>query len=238
MIRLGLLAVAIGAILSGCTYRGAVYSEYTHFGLGIRSSVESAAPIDVEFGYGRGVFALAPKRDGEVAPGESAALISMNHLGSIARPAKPDDTVLRVNAAFVSGSAAIAAVLPDETFLAIQPQVGGPLLPPLKVNGTPSERLKEAFKPTARFVIPEHQILQRLIDEINARNDAEAVYAKAGQIVSDEFAVLFKQKTAGGLSSRIAFLAAKNQYALDQPDSKGRWRQLISALEAAIKEVN
>jgi hypothetical protein len=236
MIRSSLLVLSIGVILSGCTYRGAVYSEYTHFGLSIRSSVESAAPIDVEFGYGRGVFTIVPKRDGKKAPGESASLISMNHLGSIARPAKPDDTVLRVNAGFVSGSAALAAVMPDGTFVVIQPHAEG-LLPPIKVSGTPEERLKEAFKPTARFVIPEHQILQGLIDKIDTRNDAEAVYAKAGQVVSDEFTALFQKKTARELSNRTAFIAAKNEYVENQPDPKGRWRQLISALEAAIKEV-
>jgi len=237
MMRSSILALAIAVFLISCTYRGAVYSEYTHFGLGIRSSVESAAPIDIEFGYGRGVFALAPKRDGKVAPGESASLISMNNLGTIAHPLKPDDTVLRVNAAFVSGSAAIAAVMPDQTSVVIQPQAGGPFLPSIEVNGTPEERLKEAFKPTARFVIPEQQILQELIDKIDARNDAEAVYAKAGQMVSDDFTALFQKKSAQGLSNRIAFIAAKNQYVENQPDTKGRWRQLISALAAAVKEV-
>jgi len=59
--------------------------------------------------------------------------------------------------------------------VAIQPQAGRPLLPRIKVNGAPEERLKEAFKPTARFVIPEHQILPRLIDEIDTRNDTESL---------------------------------------------------------------
>jgi hypothetical protein len=231
--QLWILALGIG-ILTGCTYPGALYSEYTHLGLGIRSSIESAAPVDVELGYGRGAFSTAPKRSGQSAPGEAVSVIGVSDLHTIATPASlSDQSLLRVHAGFISGSAALAAVTPDDWTLAID--LPGVRSMQVKVQGGPQERLKAAFQPTARFLIPEHEILQYLIDRTNAREDAEAVYGRAGLAVSEAFTQHFEQKLKQGISKRFAFIAAKNQYVEDQPHDSPRWRQVISALDAALR---
>jgi hypothetical protein len=230
---LWILALGIG-ILTGCTYRGAVYSEYTHYGLGIRTSVESAAPVDVELGYGHGVFSLVPKRPGEAVSGEAVSVIGVQHIYTIATPVSTlNQNLLRVDAGFISGSAALAAVTPDATELVIDlPQARSMQV---QVKGEPQVRLRTAFQPTARFVTPEQQTLQHLIDRTDAREDAEAVYGRAGLAVSDAFTQLFQQKVGQGLPKRVAFIAAKNQYVENQPDDSPRWQQIISALKAALQ---
>ncbi|PON14999.1 hypothetical protein C2W62_26160 [Candidatus Entotheonella serta] len=177
MTKGSMLILAIALIFSGCAYRGAVYSEYTHYGIGIRSAVEEASPINVEVGYGRGVYALVPKREGGLSRGEAASLISKNNLGSDIRPRAPDtdtEEILQVDAQFVSGAAAVAAVLPENSVLMINSAVGTEDATVnlqnvrVDVQGEPMQRLSAAFSPSARFTLPEQETFQKLLDQIDA----------------------------------------------------------------------
>lgn len=249
MQRILILILGLGvSLLAGCAYRGAVYAEYTHYGLGVRSSVEAAAPIDVELGYGRGVFSLVPKRTGTSAPGEAVSMIGLNQIASVADPgAITRVPLLKVNTAFISGSAALAAVTPENTELVIaEPtmrqsakRVNGTFMPvdgtSMTVKGTPAARLAAAFRPTARFVIPEQQQAQHLIDQIDARPDPQAAYRVAGQAVSAEFTQLFQARLQQNISPRTAFIVAKNQYVTALQDSSPRWQQIIAALQLALQ---
>ncbi len=194
MLRGSILILAMAVIFSGCAYQGAVYSEYTHYGLGVRSAVEEASPVNVELGYGRGVYALVPKREAGPSQGEAASLISKNDLGSDPRPNATEE-LLRVDAQFISGAAAIAAVMPENTVLMINSAAGVEDAKVniqnvmVKVKGEPKERLSAAFTPSARFTHAGQQALQDLFNKVNALPEAqtEAVYGGAGLAVSDAF---------------------------------------------------
>ena len=47
--------------LWGCSYPGIFFTEHQHVGVQLRISPEETKPIDVNFGYDRGLFAMVPR---------------------------------------------------------------------------------------------------------------------------------------------------------------------------------
>jgi hypothetical protein len=100
---------------AGCAYRGAVYSEYNQTALDIRASQASGAPVQVNFGYDRGVFAYVPKQNAETnsTQGEAVSVISWNNTATELNPTQTSsNSVLRADAGFISGIAADVASAP------------------------------------------------------------------------------------------------------------------------------
>ena len=100
-----LVAIYCLVLTPGCKYRGAVYSEYTTAGVDIRANAASESPIQVAFGYDRGVVAFIPRRTSGTngSPGEAVSAISWSNLGSRYSPAA-SNSVLTVDAGFITGS--------------------------------------------------------------------------------------------------------------------------------------
>lgn len=109
---------------SGCHYRGAVYSEYNQTALDIRAQQASSSPIQVNFGYDRGVFAYVPKRNASTnsLDGEAVSVIAWNNLQHDVNPfTTSSNTLLQVDAGFISGVAAIVATAPQDAKIVIVP---------------------------------------------------------------------------------------------------------------------
>lgn len=103
--------------LTGCAYRGAVYSEYQQFDLDIRATTtsSSSAPIDVNLGYDLGIFAYVPKQNAETnsTQGEAVSLISWNNIASSINPSgTSSNSLLKVDAGFITGIAADVVTAP------------------------------------------------------------------------------------------------------------------------------
>src|SRR5437867_12266422 len=114
MKRLPLISASLVLIMTaGCAYHGAVYSEYSQLALDVRSTAESSAPIKVSFGYDRGVVAYVPKLKAKT--GEACSIISWQNIGSTVSPSQlGTQSVLRVDAGFISGTAANVASAPSD----------------------------------------------------------------------------------------------------------------------------
>lgn len=118
----GLLALTL--TFTGCQYRGAVYSEYNQTALDIRAQQASSSPIKVNFGYDRGVFAYVPKRNASTNSfdGEAVSVIAWNNLQHDINPfTTATNSLLRVDAGFISGVAAIVATAPADAEVVIVP---------------------------------------------------------------------------------------------------------------------
>lgn len=109
---LALVALAAG---SGCKpYRGAIYSSYQETGLGIRTTAQSEAPVKVHVGYNRSVAAFVPRRGGDAQTEEATALIAKDEVRIAANPTTTGTaTLLAVDSAFITGTAAIVASAPS-----------------------------------------------------------------------------------------------------------------------------
>lgn len=97
----------------GCAYRGAIYASYQEAGLAVRTTADGNAPVKVNVGYDRAVAAFVPRRGGDAAVEEATALISKDEVRIIADPTGVGtDTLLAVDSAFITGTAAIVASAP------------------------------------------------------------------------------------------------------------------------------
>jgi hypothetical protein len=130
---------------SGCAYRGAVYSEYNQVALDIRASQASGAPVQVNFGYDQGVFAYVPKQNGDTnaTQGEAVSLVSWNNLATELNPTQiSTNSVLRVDAGFISGIAADVASAPSSSSITI---VAPNLTNTVSVTGNSGDRIAAAI---------------------------------------------------------------------------------------------
>ena len=147
MKRLPVIIASLSLILSsGCAYHGAVYSEYAQFALDVRTTAESSAPVKVNLGYDRGVMTFVPKLKGKT--GEACSIISWQDIGSTVVPSKTaTDSVLRVDAGFISGMAAEVAAVPSDYTVAIVPPdpQGKAAGLKLKTTSGPGERIATAL---------------------------------------------------------------------------------------------
>lgn len=129
------------AFTSGCAYRGAVYSEYEQTALDIRASAASGSPVQVNFGYDQGVLAYVPKQNGNTNSnqGEAVSLVSWNNIGTELNPTQiSSNSVLKVDAGFISGIAAIVVSAPPTN----QVQIIAPNLTNIvSISGSPGERI-------------------------------------------------------------------------------------------------
>ena len=185
------IIAAFGVIMvGGCAYHGAVYSEYAQFALDVRSTAESSAPIKVDLGYDRGVLAYVPKLKGKT--GEACSVISWQDIGSTAAPSQiGTGSVLRVDAGFISGTAAKVASAPSDATIVILP---GPEAKAarieLKTTGGPGERITTALPFAHETLIEISKPLQQRREALAHRLDsltepqAEAVLKKAGLSVT------------------------------------------------------
>lgn len=122
LLSVGLAGAAL--LAAGCTYRGAVYSEYNQTALDIRAQQASSAPIKVNFGYDRSVFAYVPKRNASSnsLDGEAVSVIAWNHLQHSVNPyGTGTNTLLQVDAGFISGVAAVVASAPANADVVVVP---------------------------------------------------------------------------------------------------------------------
>lgn len=133
MKRTHLLIVCVCSVLSaGCAYRGAVYSEYEQTALDIRTTAASSAPVQVNFGYDQGVLAYVPKLNATTNSfqGEAVSVISWDNIGLELNPTQTgSNSLLMVDAGFISGIAADVASAPEFTTVTI-------LAPDLKTTTT------------------------------------------------------------------------------------------------------
>lgn len=147
-LRLFTMLIALAGF-SGCAYRGAVYSEYSQFGLDVRSTAESGAPVKLSLGYDRGVVAYVPKLAGD--KGEAGSIISWQDIGSVASPVLASSNhVLQADAGVISGTAAIVAAAPDDAEVVIAPEAesrGAGLK--FKTKGGAGERISAALAATS-----------------------------------------------------------------------------------------
>ena len=162
---LGLSALTLA--LTGCKYRGAVYSEYNQTALDIRAQQASSSPIKVNFGYDRGVVAYVPKRNAgsNTLDGEAVSVIAWNNLQHNINPfTTATNGLLQVDAGFISGVAAVVATAPadaevvvvpvhDAVFETMAAKNGKPITDGntyrVKTSGSVGNRLAIAVKPIA-----------------------------------------------------------------------------------------
>jgi len=148
LIQAGLCATC----LTGCAYRGAVYSEYQQFDLDLRATTtsSSSAPVDVNLGYDRGVFAYVPKQNAETnsTQGEAVSLISWNNTASSINPSgTSSNSLLKVDAGFITGVAADVVTAPTNAIVYL---VAPGLTNTIQTVGGPGDRITAA---TAVFAV-------------------------------------------------------------------------------------
>lgn len=122
-----MLIAACWGCVAGCAYHGAVYSEYSQLGLDVRASQDSSAPIKLGFGYDRASCAYIPKHNG--LTGEACSVITWDYIGSTVVPpqvaGRESNSVLQVDAGFISGTAANVASAPSNATVVIAPSPAG-----------------------------------------------------------------------------------------------------------------
>lgn len=175
-----ILAVLVAA-LSGCAYKGAIYSSYQEFGLGIRTTAESDAPVKVHVGYDHSVAAFVPRRGGDARSEEATSLISKEAVGSQINPTKSGTgDLLTVDSAFISGTAAIVASAPSNAIVRVLD--GGAACPTdarsasgikeFKTQGSPGDRVGVALTQDGTLSIPQVR-LSELMDVLRSKPIAE-----------------------------------------------------------------
>jgi hypothetical protein len=188
---------ACSVLLAGCAYRGAVYSEYNQAALDIRASEASGAPVQVNFGYDQGVFAYVPKQNGDTnsIQGEAVSVVSWNNMATELNPTQTStNTVLRVDAGFISGIAADVVSAPANSQVMI---VAPNLTNTVSVQGNPGERIVAAttvFAPaTIQVLTPDIQArkiaLQKRLAGLAGNGDkAKQILADAGgpAVIADQ----------------------------------------------------
>jgi len=66
-------------IISACVpYPGLYYAEHTHFGLEVKANPKETKAVDINLGYDRGVFAVAPRT--KRPDGDAASVLSKTDL--------------------------------------------------------------------------------------------------------------------------------------------------------------
>lgn len=97
--------------LSACQYPGAIYVEEVQVGLDVSVSTTDTRPLNVNLGYDRGMFAMAPKINQK--GGKAASLLSKSDM----LMQFTNETV--INNIFVSGQAAAYVAESEETMHAL-----------------------------------------------------------------------------------------------------------------------
>ena len=162
-------------MITGCVYNGAVYSEYQHFTLaGVRASPEGATPIDITFGYDRGVIAYIPKKNGN---GDSSSIIAKNFVKASTNPINNSKDLLKIDASFYSGNTAIIAAAPPDVEVVLKS--GDKTERKIKIDSSsPQDRITMSFaKPTIGII--EGAIQERrkvLIEKLKTLEDTQAHY--------------------------------------------------------------
>lgn len=241
MKRFLVVAAMTALVGGGCAYHGAVYSEYSQVALDIRSTAASSAPIKVSFGYDRGVLAYVPKLNG--TNGESCSVISWQKIGSTMMPARTgSNSVLRVDAGFISGTAADVASAPDDCKVVILPpraeegvQAEKGASYSVETKGGAGERIARAFQPSARFLTESQMKLQQLIDRVLSQSNKETLFEQAARILPPDFNAYYQKARQAGAPARVAFLAAKNRYLEGETTEGPKHDKLIQALQAVLK---
>lgn len=219
-ITLAIAGVALVLLPGGCSYRGAVYSEYSQLALDIRASQVSGAPVKVNFGYDRAVMAYIPKRSAESnsIQGEAVSVISWNNVGSDINPMHPTNTLLRVDAGFITGVAANVASAPSNaTVIIVDPRLSTNQV--LTTEGSPGARIAAAFAPATLQVRPD--VLQRRVEALAAKmdrlseTDAEKVMTSLG---IERLPGFTAKKT---LRSQISGVST--------PDAAEKWERALSS---------
>lgn len=71
-------------LMQGCVYHGAVFSEYSQLGMGVRADRQTAVPVRLNVGYEHAMVAVVPKHDVDaddgLGKGQVGSLISRNEL--------------------------------------------------------------------------------------------------------------------------------------------------------------
>jgi hypothetical protein len=152
-----IIVCACSVFSAGCAYRGAVYSEYEQVALDIRTTAASSAPVQVTFGYDQGVFAYVPKLNADTnsTQGEAVSVISWDNIGAELNPTKTgSNSVLMVDAGFISGIAADVVSAPDGSSVTI---LAPNLTNTVSISGDPGDRIAAAtaaFAPATIHALP------------------------------------------------------------------------------------
>jgi hypothetical protein len=232
----GFLILGAWAFVQGCCGpSGAVFVEFTHYGLGVRSSPETASPVKVELGYEHGIVSFVPRRTSGPMAGEATSIIFSNNLSSKPLPGSGGEA-LKVDSIFVSGSAALALVAPQDSTVSMEAE-GRKL--ETTVQEPPEKRLEAAFAPSARFTTVEQKSLNELLTKLNALPPAAQGTAidKVATTLGDPFKKKIQDDTAAGQPKLQAFRRAVRDFlaAETTPGAGKNHQALIKALEDALK---
>ncbi len=259
--ELVLLLIAF-PLVSGCAYDGVIYSSYQEGGLGIRTTADSTAPIKVHFGYDHAVAAFVPRRGGDSASEEATSIISKDEVtATFALPVTIDPnvattaaakeeaegpkTMIAVDSAFITGTAAIVASAPAGAEVKILPaaaprgEAGKGAAPTLTVvtDGTAGDRIGMAL--TLQGQLSTVQVaLANVSAEIRAKAPAvqDKIYDRAAGHLPQEFQQSYQGLVSGHAPKQAAFTNASRKFLKGQPSDSDRHKQLLRALTQALKE--
>ncbi len=220
--------------LGGCGYRGAVYSQYTQMGLQVKTSGETASPVDVNFGYDRGAMAIVPKRETGTWEGEAGSIIARNNMDVQLLP-RTGEEVFKVDEAFISGSAAIVASLPesDRVIVTVAPRESIET----KIKGSPGSRIGTALADKPKYLTEDQFILNNLLDKIKNMQNRDKIVDKAAAMFPAKINDLYEKKKKKGKTFN-AFLSAKNNYLINETTGSGpKFKLLIQELNSAINKL-
>ena len=191
-IQLSLVLVPL-VLLAACAYRGAVYSEYTQFALDVRATQESSSPVKVNLGYDRGVLAYVPKLDdrSHSRRGEAVSLISWNNVGSDWLPIDAtkgvlsSQKVLRVDAGFISGIAAVVASAPSNANVQVVADTTGKETSfAVRTVGGPGERIGLALEAmVAKKIGMDEQMIAEIVTYVRL-SDGKVDVARLGNLLN------------------------------------------------------
>ena len=196
--------------LGACQYKGAIFAEYQHMGLGIRAAPEQGSPVDLEVGSDRAVIAFIPKRERGDNKGEATSIVSWNFLRTTANPGSKE--LLKVDAGFMSGTAAnVLATASDSKNVKLMS--GQSTVATFRANGSSSERLTEALSAvdTSIYGTPTAREYDQLFEKLKGNDRALGAIAES---MGGAFKTRYDQLAGSGAAT--AFLSAKNQIADDE----------------------
>lgn len=239
-----ILGLALILTAQGCFYRGAIYSEYNHYGLRIRSSPEPNSPASVEMGYNHETVAFVPGKDEGNQKGEASSIIAGSVLGSDINPTHSGSNILSVRSVFISGTAAVIATIDPETTVELVGSDGTPDKAKIETRGDAAERLAYAFTPTARFSTAEDMAEQGVYDQIaSLKNEAAAntIFENAKDALGTEtdFTSEFTKLPANGRPMRTLFRIAATRFIRaggDAPTRLARQVQITTVLANAVND--
>ncbi len=233
MKRPGIAALLLTAGAAVGCYRGSVYSQYTEIALSAAMRPEEGVPARVNFGYDRGAVAFVSKLDSGRHRGEAASVISKESVAVVTDPRDLDDTLLQVDAAFISGNAAVVAAIPANRPWKVVDASGNTIYSG-NTTGSAGGRIATAMSTTDRYACAQLRDVESSFGAISARTDRDAVFDAAAAAMSPGFATPYAARRAS-LDAYSAFRVTSADYTKDEEPCGPRLLEIVEKLGAAQK---